>query len=451
MKKLFTLISAMLATATAMAQSVNVNLGDVTYAYALSASTVGNITPTTVTLGSKAFAISDITSITTSTATVADNTVSVTYSGTTASVVIAGNLDAIVSAQVNGAHVALLQGDNATEEITYTLSGSTSNGSFYMDGSLKATVELSGVTIANPDSAAINIQNGKRINVLLTSGTTNTLSDGLTGTDDGTDAHKACMYFQGHPEFDGAGTLTVNGNVKHGIQTHEYCQLGTGTGKINITAASDGLHVTQYYEQQGGTVTISAGSDGVDVGIDLDETTLENNGCIILSGGTLTVTATSETSDAIKCESSYSQSAGTVYAVAGGAGSKALKTDVDVTVSGGTLTAFATGAIYEEDTVNEKKSHAVSADGTITIAGGTVRTGSKTGKALKADTSLLLNGGTILGLGAKKSAPSSASTLSYTETSGATVSGGGTFSKNNLSITVPTGFSLSNGYYVVAQ
>ncbi len=451
MKKLFTLISAVLTTATAMAQSVNVNLGDVTYAYALSTSTEANITTSTVTLGSKAFAISDITSITTSTATVADNTVSVTYSGTTANVVIAGNLDGIVTAQVNGAHVALLQGDNATEEITYTLSGSTTDGSFYMDGSLKATMKLSGVTIANPDSAAINIQNGKRINVVLTSGTTNELSDGLTGTDDGTDAHKACMYFQGHPEFDGTGTLTVNGKVKHGIQTHEYCMLGSGTGTINITAVGDGLHVTQYLEQQGGTVTINATADGVDVSVDTDDTTVENNGCIIISGGTLTVTATGETSDAIKCESSYSQSAGTVYALASGAGSKALKTDVNVTVSGGTLTAFSTGEIYEEDTVNEKKSHAVSADGTITIAGGTIRTGSKTGKALKADTSLLLNGGTILGLGAKKSAPSASSTLSYTEKSGATVASGGTYTQSGLSITVPTGFSLSKGYYVVAQ
>ncbi len=450
MKKLIATLAAVLTVGTALAQSVNVNVGNVSYAYGLNSSTIGTLSTSSVTLGQKTFALSDVTSITTSTASVADNTVSVSYNGTTASVVIAGNLDALVEAKVSGAHVTLLQSADVTNEITYTLSGTTTNGSFFMDGSLKATVVLAGVTIANPDSAAINIQNGKRINVTLQSGTSNTLSDGITGTDDGTDAHKACMYFQGHPEFEGTGSLTVNGNVKHGIQTHEYCQLGSTTGTINITAVSDGLHVTEYYEQRGGTVTITAASDGVDVDMSTD-TTVENNGNVILSGGTLTATATGETSDAITCEGSYTQTAGTVYALASGAGSKALKTDGDATISGGTFTGFSTGAIYAEDTTDEKKSHAVSSDGTITISGGTVRTGSKTGKALKADVSLLLNGGTTLGLGAKKSAPSSASTLSYTEKSGATVTSGGTFTVSGLSVTVPTGFSLTGGYYVVAQ
>jgi hypothetical protein len=47
---------------------------------------------------------------------------------------------------VNGAHVAIVQRDDLASEITYTLSGTSANGSFYMDGSYKASLVLSDLT-----------------------------------------------------------------------------------------------------------------------------------------------------------------------------------------------------------------------------------------------------------------------------------------------------------------
>jgi hypothetical protein len=86
-----------------------------------------------------------------------------------------------------------------TDEVTYTLSGAAAKGSFYMDGEYKSTIALNGVNLTNPDSAAICIDNGKRINVVLTDGTSNTLVDGVGGT------QKACFFINGHAEFKGSG------------------------------------------------------------------------------------------------------------------------------------------------------------------------------------------------------------------------------------------------------
>jgi hypothetical protein len=68
--------------------------------------------------------------------------------------------------------------DNPDGEIFYSLSGTSSDGEFYLEGSYKCTVELSGVTLTNPSGPAVNIQNGKRIAVSAKKNKVNTLSDG---------------------------------------------------------------------------------------------------------------------------------------------------------------------------------------------------------------------------------------------------------------------------------
>ena len=99
----------------------------------------------------------------------ADNVVEIVYNGTTATVSVAANISNYVTDQSNGsAHVKLVQSQNVNAsvgEITYILSGSSTDGEFYLEGSYKATVELNGLTLTNPTGPAINLQNGKRIEV----------------------------------------------------------------------------------------------------------------------------------------------------------------------------------------------------------------------------------------------------------------------------------------------
>ena len=124
------------------------------------------------------------------------NTVEVTYDGDKAVVTIADNISGYVSASIDRAYVKLTQAetvtDNAPGEIFYILSGSTTDGSFYLSGSYKASVTLNGLTLTNPQGPAIDIQNGKRINLRIENETTNTLTDGAGGD------WKGCFVCKGH-------------------------------------------------------------------------------------------------------------------------------------------------------------------------------------------------------------------------------------------------------------
>ena len=138
MKK--TLLSAILmavAVVPSMAQTMRVNMGNITYAH--SAAQAGHMpfdSATTLTIQGKSYNIADITSITIDNTPVADNTVSVAFNGSSAQVVVAGNVAQHLDVKVDGAHVAVLQSAALTNEITYTLSGSSTAGSFFMDGEL---------------------------------------------------------------------------------------------------------------------------------------------------------------------------------------------------------------------------------------------------------------------------------------------------------------------------
>ena len=118
-----------------------------------------------------------------------DNTVEVVYNGTTATVNVAENVSQYLTVTQSGAHVSIAQSASLADEITYKLSGTSTDGEFYMSGSYKATVELNGLTLTNLtpvySGAAIHIQNSKRINVKVTTGTTNTLVDAATGSQKG--------------------------------------------------------------------------------------------------------------------------------------------------------------------------------------------------------------------------------------------------------------------------
>ena len=322
---------------------------------------------TSFTAQGKTFNVADVDQIYVDNTPVADNTVSVTYNGNTAQVIVAGNIAKNMTASVNGAHVVALQDANVAEEITYTLTGSSTNGSFYQDGEFKATVQLNGLTLNNPDSAAINIRDGKRIAVELVEGTTNTLTDGTGGS------QKGCFAVKGHTEFKGAGILNITGNSSHAFWGKEYVEVKKTVGEINILGSKgDGFNINQYYLQNGGKVTIkNVADDGIQVSYETDDNDQivedeENTGEVTLKDGTLDMTMTSAGGKGIKAASNFIMLNGTLKMVQSGnlvAGDgdidygTCVKAGGDILIHGGNvdLTNTAQGG------------KGLNADGTITI------------------------------------------------------------------------------------
>ena len=372
----------MLAIA-AGAQTLNVKVGSVTYQFP--AAQTGEMTYAdgqTVTIMGKTFTLGDISAMTVDQSEVTDGVVSVSYDGSSATVTVAGNIAQYVTPTVNGAHVSIAQSDDLAEEITYTLSGTSTDGEFYMSGSYKATLELNGLTLTNAtpvySGAAIHIQNGKRIKVKPVTGTTNTLVDAVGGS------QKGCLYIKGHAEFAQKGTLNVVGNVKHGIKTGEYFTIKNAT--INITSAiGDGINCGQFFLMESGSITINGTQDdGIQCDIDdtdtyptgTGETTDhedEDSGNIYISGGTITVNCSATAAKGIKCEG-------------------------DMNITGGTINATTTGSgTWDSDDLETKAACGLSADGNMNISGGTLvltATGSG-GKGMKCDGVMTISDGDI--------------------------------------------------------
>ena len=409
MKRIVILIAVVLVAVVSMSQTLNVEVGNVTYQ--IPAAQAGDMVysnGTSVEIMGKTFALSEVKSMYVDQTAVTDNTVSVSYNGTSAAVTVAGNIAKYLTITTRNAHVSIVQDDNVTDEITYTLSGTSSDGSFYVDGNLKASFVLNGLTLNNPDSAAINIRDGKRISVELADGTTNTLSDGTGGK------QKACFAVKGHTEFKGGGTLNITGNTAHAFWGKEYVQLKKTVGTINILGAvGDGFNVNQFFQQNGGVVTIkNVGDDGIQLSFETDdndqiisiEDDEDNTGEVIIKGGTLNIVVTAKAAKCIKSEGTVTVSDGALTLKASGAIDLSNTSDPSYTAgikaqsftqNGGTISMTITGTA----------GRGVSADDTITTNGGSLtitnsgagQTGSSdnyTAKGLKA-LNIALNAGTI--------------------------------------------------------
>ncbi|MBR1547098.1 MAG: carbohydrate-binding domain-containing protein, partial [Prevotella sp.] len=331
MKKILSMIAAQLLLLAATAQTLNVATAGQTDQYP-SAQT-GQMTftdGTQLTILGKTYSLSDISKMYTDETIVTDNQVTVSYSGTTAQVFVAGNIAQYVTATVSGAHVSIEQSssvDDTVGEITYVLSGTSTDGEFAMSGSYKATVELNGLTLTNPTGAAINIANGKRIAVSAKNGTVNTLADG-------SGSQKACLYVKGHLELKGKGVLNVYGNYAHAIKSGDYTSVKNLTLNV-LSAVKDGISANEYFLMTSGVVTIGGvGDDGIQA--ELDGTTNtgqttdhedEDSGNIYIDGGTLSLTTTA-------------------------AGAKGLKADSTVVVTDGTITINASGSVDTSDSTD---------------------------------------------------------------------------------------------------
>lgn len=436
---ILTAVMTLLCQTTIKAQTLNVQKGTVTYQ--IPAGQVGDMTfndGTTLTILGYVYKIDDISKVYIDNSEVSDNLVTVNYQGTSADVCMPGSLANLLSVTVTDGHVSIIQSASVTEEITYVLSGSSDNGSFYMDGELKASIVLNGLTLNNPVGAAINIRDGKRISVELADGTVNTLTDGLNGS------QKACFAVNGHTEFKGGGTLNLTGNTAHAFWGDEYVELKKTVGTINVLGAvGDGFNVNQYFFMKGGTVNINkVGDDGIQVTATDDETD-EDNGKLMINGGSLTIGVTATAAKALKADSLVSIYAGDII-LKGTGGMEVVNNDpsycagvktLDFYQKGGQLSITMTGTAARGITADVITVDEGTLDITNSGAGQSATSDSYTAKGLKADTNIALNGGAI--------------TIAMSGTGGKGIKSSGTYSQGMADGTGPaltvstTGSSLS--------
>ena len=260
-----------------------------------------------------------------------------------------------VTITTNGAHVTV---SSSVAGVEYVLSGSASNGSFkaYSDKKFKHT--LAGVSLTNGSGAAINIQSGKRIFVELKAGTENNLTDASAySTIDGED-EKACFFSEGQLIFSGTGALTVTGNYKHGICSDDYVRLRSGSNLTIASAVKDGIHTNDKIIIGGGTLCVTSTSDGLEC----------EEGFIDIRGGLLKLSTTGEKGMGLKASGDVTISGGLLKTEVKGAASKAIKTDGNVSLTGGQMILLTSGtALYEDNDLSSAAG--IKCDGNMIVNG----------------------------------------------------------------------------------
>ena len=329
----------------------------------------------TLSIGDSTYNIAQLDSIT------VVHTVTVTYNGDQATVDVGHAPN--VTFTTDGAHVSILSTDTK-HELEFVLQGESTQGSLTYEGPLKCKFYLNGLNLTSNRGAAIDIQCGKRIDLILVAGTQNFLADAAGGE------QKAAFYCKGHLEIEGSGSLTVTGNTKHAIATKEYMQLKKSTGSITVNkAVSDAMHVGQYFLMSGGALTLSGqAGDGLqveEVTLDDDVTpdpTKENNGQMFIRGGEIDIIADEDITKCIKAPGNLTVSGGKFTLVANGDGSRGIQVAGNMLVNEDDNTTLmqirANGTTYEdEETEDEDRCIGIKVKGNLTINAGTIQVANK--------------------------------------------------------------------------
>ena len=340
-----------------------------------------------------------------------DRTISIVWSGSGASV--SGDANGVVT--VSGADVTV-DNTKTTEKVKYELSGSSTNGSLKIYSNNKQALVLSGLSLTNPNGAAINNQGKKRCFIVLSG--TSSLADGSSAAYTATREEdlKAVFFSEGQLIFSGEGSLTVSANNaqgKAGITSDDYVRV-MGSPSIKITAGSGaghGLRGKDAVAIDGGTIDVSVSAD-MKKGIASDS-------LVVFNGGVTTVKATGGTaydsedaeykaSAGVKADQVFKMNGGSLTVTSSGQGGKGITGDAVAYFNGGTVNVNVTGSNYGSSssgggggrprataTDSSKSAKAIKFDGDIHFNGSTVSASASSHEAIESKGAMSISDGVV--------------------------------------------------------
>lgn len=239
-----------------------------------------------------------------------EDCVSVTLSGTSAS-------SSSDSVEISDSTITI------TEEGTYLISGTLSDGMIIVNATDTAKIQLifEGVEINSETSAPLYILEADKVFLTLAEGSENTLSNSGTYTAIDDSNIDSVIYSKQDLTLNGAGSLTISSPGGHGIVSNDDLVITDGT--YNITAASHGLKANDSIRITGDSqFTVTAGKDGIHAEND-EDTSL---GFVYISDGTIAIEAEG---DGISAGSYMQISGGTFQVLAGGGSENGTKESSD--------------------------------------------------------------------------------------------------------------------------
>lgn len=223
-----------------------------------------------------------------------------------ASITLSGSI-----AQSNGSGVSI---NNATVTISkegcYLISGELEDGQIIVDAgdSDKVQLVLNKASIHCSTGSAILVRNADKVKVTLAADSENELSDGTEyQTDD--DNPDAALFSKDDLVINGSGSLTVQGNYKHGIAGNDDLVI-TG-GRLTVNSLSHALRGKDSVAILDGTFVLTSQKDGIQASNTEDST----KGWVQIDGGNFTIQSSG---DGIQAETNLSIYDGSFTITSGG-------------------------------------------------------------------------------------------------------------------------------------
>ena len=326
--------------------------------------------------------------------------------------------DNITCTVSNNTHLVI---NSTISKAGYIVKGSCSNGSLKIYSTKKFQIKTDGLNLTNPTGPAINIQSGKTVYFTLGARET-TLCDGekyaapALNADGTEEDQKGTIFSEGQLIFNGTGTLNVTSKGGHAICSDDYIRVRSGNINI-LSAAKDGFHTNDLFRvgrtaSASPTITINAGSDGVDCGkgyvlIEAGKIDITSGGeafnvssdekpeeaKFTINGGFIKATTTGEKAAVVKTSNNFTQGGGIIQGTVKGGGSKIINCDGNIHITAGKLTATAQGSLSSDTTT----AGGFKSEGNTTIDGGEIAiecTGEGS-KGFNCNGTLTINGGEI--------------------------------------------------------
>ena len=319
-----------------------------------------------------------------------DRIVYIHYDGNTAT--LTGATDR-VQADADGAHVTIT---SQSGRMDYVVSGTSTDGSLkiYSDNKFKLT--LAGVHLTNPTGAAINDQCGKSMYLVLTDGTTNTLTDGATYVVDDGEQMKGALFSEGQVIVSGKGSLAVKASGGHGIASDDYIRFRPGCKVHVTTSAGHGIKANDGIFVDGGVINVEVTGDGFkglksdrDIEVNGGRTTVVTSGASRLNEEEAIGDSEGGYSSCAGLKSDYGIyiAGGTVRMRSTGEGGKGLNATTELVVTGGNVAVVTTG------TRGQSAPKGIKCDSDISISGGSVYSYSAASTPLEAGETLTVADG----------------------------------------------------------
>lgn len=271
-----------------------------------------------------------------------------------------------------------------TEAGSYTFSGLITETVTVEAGSNdKVEIVLDNATIHNENGPAIYIKSADKVTVTVREGTNNTVSDGASYTvTDGETNLDGAIFSKADLTIGGTGTLTVNGNTKHGIVSKDDLIITDVT--LHVTANNVALNGKDCVTIKNAAITLTAGSDG----IRSDNTEDTTRGSVTVTDSTVRIVAGN---DGIQAETLLSLANNTMQIQTGSGSSASLRNDTEsykgIKSAGNLMIESGT---YTLDTQDD----CIHANQSVTVNGGTFDLSSGD-DGIHADADLTVNGGSI--------------------------------------------------------